>query len=74
MAEPESRAFNNEITRNPYVWAAVALCVGILLAAMFYPPLATVLSLEPIDARGWVLVIVASLIPLVVGRVHRMMR
>lgn len=74
MAEPESRALNNEITSNPYVWGAVALCVSILLAAMFYPPLASVLSLEPIDAQGWVLVIVASLIPLVVGRVHRMMR
>ena len=70
MAEPESRAFNNEITRNPYVWGAVALCILILLAAMFYPPLAGILSLDRIDARGWILVAVASMIPVIAGRVH----
>lgn len=70
MAEPESAAFGNEITRNPYVWGAVLLCCGILLAAMFFPPLSSVLSLEPIDMRGWVIVVIASLIPLAAGRVH----
>ncbi|MDB4054894.1 cation-transporting P-type ATPase [Akkermansiaceae bacterium] len=69
MAEPESKAFDNEISRNPYVWGAVALCCIILMAAMFIEPLAAVLSLEPIDQRGWLLVLIASSIPLIVGRI-----
>lgn len=74
MAEPESKPVNNEITRNPYVWGAVALCSLILLTAMFYLPLAALLSLEMIEGRGWLLVAVAALIPLIVGRVHAMFR
>lgn len=68
MAETESGAVNNEISRNPYVWGAVGLCSLILLVAMFYAPLAGILSLEHIDQRGWILVIVASMIPLLTGR------
>jgi hypothetical protein len=41
---------------------------------MFYLPLAAVLSLEMIEGRGWLLVAVAALIPLIVGRVHAMFR
>ena len=70
MSESGSRAFDNEITRNPYVWLAVALCGLILAAAMFAPGLSSVLSLEPIDRHGWLLVAFASLVPLVVGRAH----
>ena len=73
MAEPQSKVFDNEITRNPYVWGAVALCCLILTAAMTYQPLAEVLSLEPLDLHGWMLVVVASLIPLIVGRARMLM-
>ena len=74
MAEPESKAFDNEISRNPYVWGAVALCGLILMAAMFIAPLAAVLSLESIDQRGWLLVVIASSIPLIVGRGYAVLR
>lgn len=70
MAESGSRAFDNEITRNPYVWFAVAFCGLILAAAMCAPGLGSVLSLEPIDGRGWLLVACASLVPLILGRAH----
>ena len=70
MPESGGATFNNEITRNPYVWLAVALCVAILAAAMLIPGLASVLSLTPIDQRGWLLVVCASFIPLIVGRAH----
>ena len=74
MAEPESKAFDNEISRNPYVWGAVVLCSIILMAAMFIAPLAAVLSLEAIDQRGWLLVLIASSIPLIVGRGYAVLR
>ncbi len=74
MAESESHVFNNEVTRNPYVWAAVILCCLILLAVMLIEPFAAVLSLEMIDARGWTLVGVASFTPLIVARAYAIIR
>lgn len=70
MPESGGSAFNNEITRNPYVWIAVVLCGVILAFAMFIPGLASVLSLAPIDQRGWLLVACASAVPLILGRGH----
>ncbi|MGB2403615.1 MAG: cation-translocating P-type ATPase [Akkermansiaceae bacterium] len=74
MPESGGAAFNNEITRNPYVWIAVILCGVILAAAMFIPSLASVLSLAPIDQRGWLLVACASIVPLLVGRAHAVLK
>ena len=68
MRRVGGRVVSNEITRNPWVWAALALCVGILAVALYAPPLARLLSIAPPDARGWVLIGVASLVPLVVGQ------
>ncbi len=46
---------------------SLALCVGLLLAALYIPPLAGVLKMENPGTRGWGLVIVMSLIPWAVG-------
>jgi Ca2+-transporting ATPase len=72
MPESGAGAIDNEVTRNPYVWIAVALCGVILAVAMFAPAIASVLSLASIDQRGWLLVACASSVPLVVGRVYAM--
>ena len=57
----------NAVTRNPYVWGAVALCTGILLLAVYAPPLAEALHIVPPDLAGWALVVIASLAPLLFG-------
>jgi hypothetical protein len=44
------------------------------MAAIFIAPLAAVLSLEAIDQRGWLLVLTASSIPLIVGRGYAVLR
>jgi Ca2+-transporting ATPase len=61
----------NAVTHNPHVWAAVALCIGILLLAIFVPPIAGVLSLVPPTAVGWVLVLLASTTPVLAAGVLR---
>src|SRR5262249_52315804 len=58
----------SEVVRNPWVWGAVLACSGLLLLAVYLPLLAAVLRLEPPGATGWVVVAVASLVPLVVGK------
>ena len=56
----------NEITRNPWIWAAIALCTGLLFMATYFTPLARVLSLVPPTLPTWSLIVGMSLLPLAV--------
>jgi Ca2+-transporting ATPase len=67
MREPGSGRLRNEITKNPWIWGALALCAGLLVASVEIPPFARVLQLEDIDSRGWALVVVASAMPALLG-------
>ena len=59
----------NDVTRNRYVWGALVLCVGLLLAATYVPVVAQVLGIQPPSAAGWGLIAGMSLLPLAVGQV-----
>ena len=66
------RVFNNEITRNPWIWAALALCLALVLAAIYVPVLSDVLRLADPGIAGWTLILAASLVPLLLAPlVHR---
>jgi Ca2+-transporting ATPase len=69
MREPEAGLVRNDITRNVYVWGAVVLCIGLLLAAVYLPPLARVLKVADPGVAGWLLALGMSAVPLVVGQV-----
>lgn len=60
--------FRNEITSNPFVWGALALCIGLLLAAVYVPSLANLLGTTAPGVMGWGLVAVMSMVPLVLGQ------
>ena len=68
MTEPGSRIFRNEITRNPFVWGALALCFLLLLLALYVPLFAGTLALTPPGAQGWILILIGSALPLIIGR------
>lgn len=59
----------NEVTTNAYVWGALALCVGLLGAAVYLPLLSDVLGTVDPGLGGWTLVLVMSVAPLIVGQV-----
>lgn len=59
------------MTRNPFVWGALALCAGLLLAVAYVPALAAVLGLEAPGAEGWALVLVLGALPVVLGPMIR---
>ena len=67
LRHPTSSFFDNEITRNSWMWAALALCVGILLIAAYVPGLAHMLHLASPDLRMWGIVLAMSLVPIVAG-------
>jgi Ca2+-transporting ATPase len=68
MTEPRSGVFRNEVTRNPFVWGAIVLCVLLLLAALYVPLFAKTLALTIPGAQGWLLILIGSFLPLIIGR------
>jgi Ca2+-transporting ATPase len=68
MVSPRSGFIYNEVTRNPWIWGAVILCVGLLVAAVYVPILSEVLGTEEPGREGWMLVLTLSLAPVLVGQ------
>ena len=71
MRPAGSGRLDNAVTRNPFVWGALGLCLGLLALAVYCRPLAQVLHLAPPDARQWGLIAAASLLPLLPGMLRR---
>lgn len=69
MRDPDARLFNNEVTRNTYVWGAFALCLGLIGLALWLPALASILGLPNPGPEGLALAFTASLTPLLLGQV-----
>ncbi len=65
------RFFHNEITHNVWIWLALALCLVLTLAAVYTPVLRDVMKLSDPGAAGWLVIVIASLVPLVVAPVVR---
>ena len=53
MVSSRSGVFVNEVTRNPWIWAAVVLCVGLLAASVYVPILSKVLGTVEPGREGW---------------------
>ncbi len=63
-----SSPWRNDVTRNPFVWGAIALCLGLVGGALWFPPLADLLGLADPTPRGLGLSAAASLVPLALGQ------
>ncbi|MBL7215518.1 MAG: cation-transporting P-type ATPase [Phycisphaerae bacterium] len=63
--------FDNEIVKNPFVWGALATCVGLLLMAVYMPLAARILNLTHPGMKGWLLVLVASVLTCIVGQLFK---
>ena len=74
MRDRGSDLLRNSITRNPWVWGALALCAGLLAAAVYLPGLGDVLGVDDPGPAGWGLALGCSLAPFAVGQVLRSRR
>ncbi len=72
MRQNDSGVFKNEITRNPYVWAALAFCTALLLIAVYLPGLSDALRVQDPGLNGWAVILGMSFVPLVVGQVAKL--
>jgi len=72
MRDTDSGLIVNEITKNPFIWGALALCTGLLLLAVYVPGLAAVLHMVNPGVQGWLVIIGASFIPLVIIQILKL--
>jgi Ca2+-transporting ATPase len=66
MRSPLSRPLRNEVTRNPWLWASLALCTALLAVPPYLPPVAYVLHLAPPTLAMWAIIIALSAAPMIV--------
>ena len=74
MRENGTSVFNNAVTRNKFVWFAVALSLLILLVAIYIPFIANILSLTDPGLRGWLVVLGGSFAPMIISQILKEMR
>lgn len=66
MREGKEHLFKNQVTRNKYIWMALAFCFSALAAAYFIPAVADILSLSQLAPRAWLLIVITSVLPLII--------
>jgi P-type Ca2+ transporter type 2C len=71
MRETGTGLIRNDITSNPWIWAALGLCLLLIFGATTLPGISEVLSLIALPSAGWGLAVGASFVPLLAGGVIR---
>ncbi len=74
MRDARAGLARNDVTRNRYVWAAIALCAGLLVMAVYVPLLQGVLDTSPLTAQQWLIVVGFSLTPVPLDMIVRNVR
>ena len=71
MRDKGSGFILNDISRNPFIWGALGLCILLLLAAVYIPVFANVLHVVNPGKEGWMLILVMSGIPFIIGQIAK---
>jgi len=71
MRATGSHLVRNAVVQNPWVWAALALCIPLVLATVYLPGLARVLDLNEPGRKGWILILGFSLAPFLIGQLGK---
>lgn len=71
MRGANTRFADNEVVKNRFVWAAIALCTVLLILSVYVPFMASILKLSNPGFKGWGLIILASSLTLIIGEIWR---
>ncbi|MGD8752896.1 MAG: cation-transporting P-type ATPase, partial [Anaerolineales bacterium] len=74
MRDRGTDPLRNEITANPYIWGALAICAALLVLAVYLPGLSDLLSTVNPGLNGWLLVLGMSVLPAIVGQTVKQLR
>lgn len=71
MGYPDTGFLRNDVTRNPFIWIALGICIILILSAVYIPLLAGVLKVAVPSKEGWMVIIGMSFFPLAAGRIFK---
>ena len=71
MASAHSKLLMNEITKNKFIWLAIMICAGLMIMVFAVPQMRLVLGLNKLGRDMWMVAIVASLIPLLLVQLYK---
>lgn len=71
MSSPKSDFIINEVTKNHFVWYAIIICSGLMAIVFVIPQMRTVLGLAALPTNVWMVAILASFIPLILGQIYK---
>ncbi|MBN2225523.1 MAG: cation-translocating P-type ATPase [Deltaproteobacteria bacterium] len=74
MGDDRAGFFVNDITKNPYIWGALVLCGGLLVAGVYVPIFSRVLRLYDPGMNGWAVILGMSLVVLITGSAAKAVR
>ena len=74
MASFRSKLFLNEITKNKFVWLAIVVCTGLMILVYELPQTRLVLGLVELPTQVWVVSLLASLLPLLLVQIYKVLR
>ncbi len=67
LRDHDAPRFDNDIVKNGWLWAAIGLCLVLLAAAVYLPGLSDVLETSPPGGTGWIVILVLSVLPALIG-------
>ncbi|WP_328804105.1 cation-transporting P-type ATPase [Roseibium aggregatum] len=69
MRHRKSGLFFNEVTRNGWIWGAIALCSLLLIVPAYVPAIADILQIVPPDRDMWLIILGMSAAPLAANQI-----
>ena len=72
LREPATAPWRGTVAGNRWIWMSLAVCAVLLVAAVHLPGLSRMLGTAAIGGAGWLLVIAASLVALLLGELRRL--
>ena len=74
MREAEERIFNNQVTRNKYIWLALGICAIILFAAYTIPVISNALSFVELSWTAWGIIAATGILPIITIQIIKELR
>lgn len=73
MSSNHAGIWSNEVTKNRFVWLALLLCFFLIFLVYLFPQTRVALNLSIFSIDAWMVAILASLLPLVVVQIYKIL-
>ncbi len=74
MRETKENVFINQVTKNKYIWMALAFCAVVLAITYFVPVLSNALSFTDLSLTAWGMIAATGILPMITIQVIKELR